>query len=109
MVSALPAAPTSSRTAFTTGRQAGKGAPLAHKSVARPRPAVRSVPQAIAAEAGSAMKVYNASGMSEAELAEVTARPRIDFTSILGTVGAAARRGPPDMWPARDVCVQSFL
>ena len=39
------------------------------------------------------MKVYNASGMSEAELAEVTARPRIDFTSILGTVGTHPAEG----------------
>lgn len=42
--------------------------------------------QAVAAPA-SPMKVFQAESMDEAALREFTSRPRIDFTSILGTVG----------------------
>ena len=57
--------------------------------------------QAVAAPPGLA--VHTASKLSEAQLQELTARPRIDFSSILSTVGAAApavlalaaRRAPP--------------
>lgn len=42
--------------------------------------------QAVAAEAAGTMRVVQAASLSEAELQECTARPRIDFTSILGTV-----------------------
>jgi hypothetical protein len=40
-----------------------------------------------AAPTASGMKLYHASDMSPAQLQEFTARPRVDFTSILGTVG----------------------
>lgn len=35
----------------------------------------------------AALSVYSVSDLSEAELKEVTARPRVDFASILNTVG----------------------
>jgi hypothetical protein len=40
--------------------------------------------------APSALKTYKASELSEQDLLEVTARPRIDFASILSTVSPAS-------------------
>ncbi len=34
----------------------------------------------------STIKIYDASSLSAQQLKEITARPRVDFTSILGTV-----------------------
>jgi hypothetical protein len=42
---------------------------------------------AVAAPQSSTMKVYKAASMDGKQLEEFTARPRIDFSSILGTVG----------------------
>jgi hypothetical protein len=48
--------------------------------------------QAVAAPQAPEMKVYRASQMSAAELKEATARPRVDFSSILGSVSSGMRR-----------------
>lgn len=42
---------------------------------------------AVAAPQSSAMRVYQAASMDDNQLEEFTARPRIDFSSILSTVG----------------------
>lgn len=47
--------------------------------------------QAVAALEAPEMKVYRASQMSAAELKEATARPRVDFSSILGSVSTGMR------------------
>jgi len=44
------------------------------------------------------IKVYQAAALTEEQLKEVTARPRIDFTSILGTVSTSTLLEQP---PAR--------
>ena len=45
-----------------------------------------TVVQAVTAERLSTLKTYRASELSTAQLLALTARPRIDFSSILDTV-----------------------
>jgi histidinol dehydrogenase len=62
---------------------------------------------AVAAQQGSSLRCVDAAAMSEAELMQVLARPRIDFTSILSTVsvkrhfsmGPRRRAPPPSQCP----------
>ena len=51
-----------------------------------------AVNNTLTAERVTALKVYEAAKLSTKELLSLTARPRIDFTSILQTVRAHALR-----------------
>lgn len=64
-------------------------------AAAVPRRAIAARAQAAAAPAASetGMRVLQASTLSVAQLDELTARPRVDFTSILGTVCRAQAPG----------------
>lgn len=69
------------------------------RSTRHQKRASRQRVQAVAAPQSSAMRVYQAAAMDASQLAKVTARPRIDFTSILGTVSLCGCSLPPPPAP----------